>query len=316
MKNLLLILLVAALSPAGFGQKYSPPWGLNNFGDSLFVDQSEILVGEWLDYIYYHDYKIFSSYISTKNGLTEAEIPTLKKVKINESLVPSIEVLKELGLLYLFQDCKSCELIDFRSLSHKVLLKVPKDSVDNKDSYERLKRNLRRPITGISYEQAVEFCKWRTELDRQRYNVKVELYGVVDDDPITFHLEYSLPSLRLHDRFNPERDSTGNKKGVIPHYNYKNAQYSKKGKSLQNMECGKTIMQVGYFNDEVIGENWKESLLDFQGNAAEMTNEEGVAKGGSYFHFAKDAIKGAINNYNKPQAWLGFRCFGRIKTTK
>ncbi|HET6224738.1 MAG TPA: hypothetical protein VFF27_00570 [Bacteroidia bacterium] len=48
--------------------------------------------------------------------------------------------------------------------------------------------------------------------------------------------------------------------------------------------------------------------INIQGNVAEMTSVKGIAKGGSYSQYAKDSYSGAINNYTKPEFWLGFRC--------
>lgn len=48
-------------------------------------------------------------------------------------------------------------------------------------------------------------------------------------------------------------------------------------------------------------------VFDLQGNAAEMTNEKGIAKGGSYIHPASECLPEAIQNYSSPQPWLGFR---------
>ena len=47
-----------------------------------------------------------------------------------------------------------------------------------------------------------------------------------------------------------------------------------------------------------------------QGNVAEMSNIEGNAIGGSFFHYANQSLSTTINKYEKPEFWLGFRCIG------
>lgn len=52
---------------------------------------------------------------------------------------------------------------------------------------------------------------------------------------------------------------------------------------------------------------YKNSPCNLIGNVAEMTNTEGIAKGGSWYHTKEESkIKNNIN-YDKQKAWLGFR---------
>jgi hypothetical protein len=54
------------------------------------------------------------------------------------------------------------------------------------------------------------------------------------------------------------------------------------------------------------------SIVDIQGNVAEMTSIKGLSKGGSYFHYAAETFKGKEIPYNKPERWLGFRCVAKL----
>jgi hypothetical protein len=38
-----------------------------------------------------------------------------------------------------------------------------------------------------------------------------------------------------------------------------------------------------------------------------MTNEEGIAMGGSFRHFARESFSDKIQEYSKAEDWLGFR---------
>jgi formylglycine-generating enzyme required for sulfatase activity len=48
-------------------------------------------------------------------------------------------------------------------------------------------------------------------------------------------------------------------------------------------------------------------IYNMFGNVAEMVEEEGVSKGGSYNDFAKKCHSKEVIEYTGPAAWLGFR---------
>ncbi|MEM6299611.1 MAG: hypothetical protein AAF740_13060, partial [Bacteroidota bacterium] len=62
--------------------------------------------------------------------------------------------------------------------------------------------------------------------------------------------------------------------------------------------------------------NGIENLFELKqmiGNVAELVAEEGISKGGSFWHTLEECkIKNRIS-YDKPKAWLGFRCVAEVK---
>ncbi len=48
------------------------------------------------------------------------------------------------------------------------------------------------------------------------------------------------------------------------------------------------------------------------GNAAEMTSEKGIAKGGSYLQLAKECSPASVQKYDKPEKWLGLRLVAEV----
>jgi formylglycine-generating enzyme required for sulfatase activity len=66
-------------------------------------------------------------------------------------------------------------------------------------------------------------------------------------------------------------------------------------------------MEVGFFFADYNG------LMDLMGNVAEMTDEEGVAIGGSAKHSASSCQPGVKISYEGPQWWLGFRVVASLK---
>ncbi len=58
--------------------------------------------------------------------------------------------------------------------------------------------------------------------------------------------------------------------------------------------------------DEYLG------LHNLAGNVAEMTSTPGVAKGGSWAHQQDDCRSEAVNAYERPMSWLGFRVVAEV----
>ena len=53
--------------------------------------------------------------------------------------------------------------------------------------------------------------------------------------------------------------------------------------------------------------NWF-GIYNMLGNVSEMVIEEGISKGGSWRNRIEGCRVGKDLEYNKPTAWLGFRC--------
>ena len=49
------------------------------------------------------------------------------------------------------------------------------------------------------------------------------------------------------------------------------------------------------------------------GNVSEMTNQKGIAKGGSWINNPNEITVEKEISYTKPTAWLGFRCVAELK---
>jgi len=169
------------------------------------------------------------------------------------------------------------------------------------------------PVVGISYQQAIDFCKWRTFV--------VNLGNYVDENKFNFleHLQDSFPIKVIYrlptekeweiiafGKFQIERypygfDSTYKKwKGkYLPIFN---AEYpgKKNTDSAGNKKYWTAEVRAYYPNSF--------GCFNMIGNVAEIISENGVAKGGSYVH-SIDSCKISMKQfYTKPESWLGFRC--------
>jgi len=159
------------------------------------------------------------------------------------------------------------------------------------------------PLVGVSYEQAVEFCKWRTE------RVKDFLSKAKKYDQMNFY--YRLPS-----KAEWELLSYGGR-----------SEFSNKGrneKKQMKMNITRDTIQykgdLGYMNDNAdvtapVCSYWKNffGLYNMIGNVAEMVQEKGISKGGGWRSNFEDCRVGKDIPYTNTEAWLGFRCVCVVK---
>lgn len=175
----------------------------------------------------------------------------------------------------------------------RVSRSVPQDSVNSKTKRYRAERYMEYPIAGISYEQAVAYCAWRTSQQNSYRRVK----GMV---------VFELPTREEYERLLSIRDSTN---GRCPLFNFGCPPCHDQGAGKYAfIHPGSELAPVdGYTPND-------KGIFNLHGNAAEMTSTRGVAKGGSFAHAARQAAPDAEQHYNGPEAWLGFRCVARIRT--
>ncbi len=163
------------------------------------------------------------------------------------------------------------------------------------------------PLVGISFEQAIMYCDWRTDRVNEILHIKINkisydsLKNIAD---IPKYVEYRLPT--------------------IEEWEYvANQPYSEKTLKRMNKKKHKGIKRTNLNNNDVgalpsdntsitapVSSYWPNQLGVFNiiGNAAELTSKEGVAKGGSWSHRPEEVSVEAIFKYEKPESWLGFRC--------
>ena len=276
-------------------------WGLVGNEKDTLIDETEISVGEWLEYSYYKHSIMDSFYVDNKMTMSRqkflltAAIPNFtvaeKYKSIKDYIVnPSNRVLKK------FDGLRGTIYLPISQNAYKV------DSIKNKLIFY-----INTPITNITYEEVMLFCEWRSKIDAlvsRCYNKD-------------YFFQYSLPSKEWSYRLIPKMDSVNNNH---PTFNYKNAQINimdkKDVESFFNYNlCGKYPMSIFSFKDYKVYKGCK--IYNLRGNVAEMTNEKGVAFGGSYFHSAFLSNVNEFIKYESSEEWLGFRCIAvKIETTK
>lgn len=167
------------------------------------------------------------------------------------------------------------------------------------------------PVIGISYEQAVQYCKWRTERVKELFKTK-QLTDKKNVYPSNF--EYRLPTKEEWEAAAKIGYSEKTKKLLETKH---------KGQLLANLrrklEDNVVVAGNPTQNADVtapVKSYWPNAAgcYNLIGNVAEMTNQQGLAKGGSWISNPNEIDIERDITYTKPTAWLGFRCVAEIKS--
>lgn len=139
------------------------------------------------------------------------------------------------------------------------------------------------PVVGISHEQAIAFCKWRTGM------VKLFYAGRYHKE---YTIEYRLPTQEEWEMvayMDSGRLSDFIK--AIPESCH-----------LMIDTLANGPMPVNSLKKGLFGQH---HLI---GNVSEMLEKKFVSKGGSWLHLAEESRVGKVQVYSEPNKWLGFRC--------
>lgn len=161
------------------------------------------------------------------------------------------------------------------------------------------------PVTGISQEQAENYTRWLTMLSAE--GMTYNDYGFMPIYRLPTEKEWiELAESGLNEtmRQNHILDSLNSEKCML--YIYNNLPKCKGYENYLKASYGGGTVPVRSMNPDLNG------AYQYFGNAAEMVQEKGIAKGGSYFHGAKKAATTEKIKYSGPQRWLGFRVVAEL----
>ncbi len=203
------------------------------------------------------------------------------------------------------------------------------------------------PVTGVTYEQAVSYCKWRSaivndllnESDFQiqyRYRLPTEkewefsASGGLDLKTYPFGIEEYLirptllekskkyyshikdtMSITLKQFKNIYNDFKKRKQEAVFNVLHKFPLGIKYGTNGPIPIYEKSNKTESASTNRQLKSN-KFGATDMVGNVSEMVAEKGIAKGGSWAHALENSQIIQRQYYKKPEAWLGFRCICEV----
>ena len=164
------------------------------------------------------------------------------------------------------------------------------------------------PVVGISYEQAVAFCNWRTN--------RVKMFLSIKKDFKNQNLTYRLPTRSEWELLAESSLNVFNNNGVDEKGNAKLNCIIPfdtiiiKGKTKSLNSNADVTAPVDSYTKNYFG------LYNMIGNVAEMTTVKGVCKGGAWNNRIEQMRIGKDITYTKPSASIGFRCVCVINKNK
>lgn len=188
------------------------------------------------------------------------------------------------------------------------------------------------PVIGTSYQQAINYCQWKTKelnatLDSdQSYEFLVRLPSVEEWQAAVFcdswkitkaapkpsrRIKELADSLGLKGKKNKLHDTYVNlldiRIYVANDYEYHTSD------PLPIISCHTSC--PGPMSPTQGIENGN-GLFHTVGNVSEMTSIFGLAKGLNYLSDYDECYRDTVLNYNQPEAWLGFRTVLELKPTR
>ena len=263
-----------------FISKFETNYGMVKISDNLFVDKCEITVNSWItfyDWVLENESKAQAEMLLPDKDLLKREVweyfstrtdgNEISKPKIKQTGLPLKNVLIH------------CPELHEQSGTEEI------EAAKSKCVYGDY------PITGVSYDQVLQFCEWRTKM--------------LGDTTVVFRLPSEKEWIKIalagfnKNELNQEFTDSITINGCLL-YNYYFSEPCERYIEINLLNP--KLCSVGCYSCSQVG------LYDIFGNVSEMTMTKGIAKGGNYHLFASQCHQDLFQTYNKPEEWLGFRC--------
>ena len=273
---------------------------------SMAALQTEVTVDEYLAFLEAISKDSSSQYIEKLVPSAECALfPYVEKQNIGRSSIKTSDPLKFRKISWIDEE---------KFLKENNHSSTPKEK--GIDDFYYNPYNL--PITGISFEQAKEYCKWCTATLNKELNDQSKKNG---HQAVIFRLP-TPAEFREIENNGIENCTNKDKKMCEKNIKYLRNCKNEKGCALCNCSgkdtCAANKKIVAAFGESALlaavsfNANWL-GLYNVMGNASEMTSEKGIGKGGSYLQPAGESQPESVQNYNGPQKWLGLRLLAEVK---
>jgi formylglycine-generating enzyme required for sulfatase activity len=200
------------------------------------------------------------------------------------------------------------------TLCWKDKLDVTKNTEPFVEYYFRYPSYDNYPVVGVSYESALKYCNWLTESYNQSHRRKYKkvFFKLLTKDEWTFAANkgdtskvYTWGSGYIQN--NRKQDLC----------NYRRIDYKYDSATKKYLEIEKTDIQKSLERNKIttsVNAYYPNSfgLYNMCGNVAEMIEEKGIAKGGSYNDPSYKVTISSEVKFTKPQADIGFRVAMKI----
>lgn len=212
---------------------------------------------------------------------------------------------------------------------------------DNQKAYFNHPHYSYFPVVGISFEQANEYCKWRSKVVTELYNNLPKVIAAKKKYSITYRLPSEQEWIKIASNGytidttnrpfgygNIYVKATLNKKWVEysqPKLKRKHTKkvleskiraFNKSSDSLVNFNCIENSNELFQFTTPFLCYSFYPSaagIYNLIGNVAEMTSTEGIAKGGSWNEPLSKCKLSSRTYYEAPTGHVGFRCICDMK---
>lgn len=192
-------------------------------------------------------------------------------IRIKNHFVDRTEILNIHWMEFLYYRRQELDSIEFKKL-------LP----DSSNSWYTIPDNRYKPIALITYEQALNYCAWRSKAVSEKLGKKVT---------------YRLPT-------------TAEWKDIAKEVIKNNLIQIEKslGKTKKMIRRDSTQ----YFLTDI--DKPKSSIYNMFDNVSEMTLEKGIAMGSNNYELTDTkANLTRLIKYNSPNAYLGFRCVAKLE---
>lgn len=153
------------------------------------------------------------------------------------------------------------------------------------------------PVVGVSYEQAIDFCKWRSD--------RVMEFGKKLKHPAFTNIEYRLPT--------KEEWEYAATSGNTSEFGYEKLLDKNNVPKVWVKETETLFDENDILVPVTHSEPNKFGCYNMIGNVSEMLSRKGECKGGNVFTPLYDCAADRSQNYDQPTWRIGFRCVCVVK---